>query len=225
VPQIWDEYSSGEDPEALRLRRRQDFAALLERKKAAQAKARAERQAAGNARSESSTRRSKRAPKRSARGRAMVSMPDTSLITLLTVLQDEEQAIPSEDEVLDAGAIENEDDIYVHSDKTPEPAQANLHPEDPSNFFKLAAFLKIVLAHSITDDDINSAEDLIRSYCTELLHVGKISSVCCVYLSNLLHSCMAKVSYVQIITTLRMYPTACATTVPWLASGLSFLSV
>jgi hypothetical protein len=67
VPQIWDEYSPGEDPEALRLRRRQDFAALLECKKAAQAKARAERQVRGNAPVEADTRRSKRPLKRSAR--------------------------------------------------------------------------------------------------------------------------------------------------------------
>jgi hypothetical protein len=75
----------------------------------------------------------------------------------------------------DAGAIEEEDNLYGHEDEDREPPQASLHPDDPGNFFKLSTFLKTVLAHSITDTDIDSAEVLIRAYCTELLHVCHIS--------------------------------------------------
>jgi hypothetical protein len=53
----------------------------------------------------------------------------------------------------------------------PEPAHANLHPDDPGNFFKLSEFLKIVMAHSLTDADVDRAEVLISKYCLELKHV------------------------------------------------------
>jgi hypothetical protein len=83
-----------------------------------------------------------------------------------------EEVPPDENEVLDAGAQEEEDDIYGHGDDdNDEPRAANLHPQDPANFFKLSLFLKIVLAHSVTDSDIDQAEALIRSYCAELMHV------------------------------------------------------
>jgi hypothetical protein len=86
--------------------------------------------------------------------------------------QDEEDLMDRDDPIPDAGAQEDEDDVYDSHDNVEEPRQANLHPDDPANFFKLSKFLKIVLAHSITNDDINDAEGLIRSYCTELLHVS-----------------------------------------------------
>jgi hypothetical protein len=44
IPQIWDEYGSG-DPEAIRLQRLKDFKAATEKRKAAQAEARKLREA------------------------------------------------------------------------------------------------------------------------------------------------------------------------------------
>jgi hypothetical protein len=55
VPQIWDEYSSG-DPEQIRLRRLRDFQSLAERKKAAQAEARKAREAEKAAAAQSARR-------------------------------------------------------------------------------------------------------------------------------------------------------------------------
>jgi hypothetical protein len=75
----------------------------------------------------------------------------------------------------DAGAFEDEADAFGNSGCEDEPRQANLHPDDPANFFKLLAFLKIVLSHSISDEDIDQAEHLIRAYCTGLLHVSLFS--------------------------------------------------
>jgi hypothetical protein len=93
-------------------------------------------------------------------------------VTDSIVVQYEEEIPEGEEAVPDAGAMEVEDDLYANDKDDAEPAQANLHPDDPGNFFKLSEFLKIVLAHSITDKDIDQAETLIRAYCTELLHVS-----------------------------------------------------
>jgi hypothetical protein len=93
-------------------------------------------------------------------------------VTDSIAVQYEEEIPEGEEAVPDAGAMEVEDDLYANDKDEAEPAQANLHPDDPGNFFKLSEFLKIVLAHSITDEDIDRAETLIRAYCTELLHVS-----------------------------------------------------
>jgi hypothetical protein len=79
-------------------------------------------------------------------------------------------------EIPDSGALETEVDVYdegAEDDAIPEPAHANLHPDDPKNFFKLSKFLKIAMAMSVTDQDIDEAETLIRAYTTELLHVRR----------------------------------------------------
>jgi hypothetical protein len=82
-------------------------------------------------------------------------------------------------EIPDSGALETEVDVYndgAEDDAIPEPAHANLHPDDPKNLFKLSKFLKIAMAMSITDRDIDEAEELIRSYTTELIHVRRAVS-------------------------------------------------
>jgi hypothetical protein len=100
-----------------------------------------------------------------------------------------------EEEVPDAGAIEVEEDLYEAPRDQPEPAQASLHPDDLGNFFKLSQFLEIVLAHFITDGDIDRAEVLIRAYCKELLHVSSPDTVLLVLdYSRSLFSCMVPVS-------------------------------
>jgi hypothetical protein len=46
-----------------------------------------------------------------------------------------------------------------------------LHPEDPQNFLKLCAAIRILLRRQLTDADIDNTERLIREYCTELISV------------------------------------------------------
>jgi hypothetical protein len=46
-----------------------------------------------------------------------------------------------------------------------------LHVDDPNNFLKLCAAIRILLRHQLTDANIDRAERLIREYCTELISV------------------------------------------------------
>lgn len=59
-----------------------------------------------------------------------------------------------------------------------EDADANLkfslHPDDPANFLKLCAALRILIRRKLSDDDISQAERLISQYCGELIHVSFI---------------------------------------------------
>ncbi|KAG2066534.1 hypothetical protein BDR04DRAFT_1121077 [Suillus decipiens] len=65
-----------------------------------------------------------------------------------------------------------------------EPAEANmgseegaddlkylLHPDDPANFLKLCIALRILIKCSLSDEDIDCADGLIREYNTELIHL------------------------------------------------------
>ncbi|KAG1907550.1 uncharacterized protein F5891DRAFT_974250 [Suillus fuscotomentosus] len=47
----------------------------------------------------------------------------------------------------------------------------SLHPEDPANFLKLSAVLRILIKHQLSDEDLDEADQLIRDYCTELLNL------------------------------------------------------
>lgn len=75
---------------------------------------------------------------------------------------------------VDANDDEEEDD----------PNLPNLHPRDPSNFFKLSAALRLLLSHKITDGDIDQADKLLREYCLELSEV----SLCMNVASDVHHS-------------------------------------
>ena len=46
-----------------------------------------------------------------------------------------------------------------------------LHPNDPRNFLKLCAAIRILLRRQFTDSDIDQADRLIREYCAELIPV------------------------------------------------------
>lgn len=78
---------------------------------------------------------------------------------------------------IDDGAVEKENDLYPSDEENddgtgPSPrAPPNLHPDDPSNIFKLVRFLELVLAKRITVVQVQEADRLIRDYCSELLHV------------------------------------------------------
>jgi hypothetical protein len=56
-------------------------------------------------------------------------------------------------------------DVSITQDKF------QLHPNDPSNFLKLCAAIRILLRRQFTDSDVDRAERLIREYCTELISV------------------------------------------------------
>lgn len=56
-----------------------------------------------------------------------------------------------------------------------EEALSRLHPDDPDNFVKLSTALRLLLARELEEDDIETADELLREYCTELIEV-------CVYI-------------------------------------------
>lgn len=59
-----------------------------------------------------------------------------------------------------------EDEVKDHT--TP----SNLHPNDPGNFLKLCAALKILVSRRlITEEGLNEADELIRQYGLELIEV------------------------------------------------------
>lgn len=89
----------------------------------------------------------------------------------------------------DAGAIEGPEESYgksAHRHKkrkiqlTAEEEEArdnaspgNLHVNDPGNFLKLCLALRLLLAKTITDEDIDKADTYIPQYCQELIVVCK----------------------------------------------------
>ena len=56
-----------------------------------------------------------------------------------------------------------------------------LDPKDPANFLKLASSLNILLSDTLTDDQINEADNLIREYNVELIKVSRIPRTCPVF--------------------------------------------
>ncbi|KAG1752356.1 uncharacterized protein EDB91DRAFT_1243135 [Suillus paluster] len=46
-----------------------------------------------------------------------------------------------------------------------------LHPDDPANFLKLCAALRILSKRTLCDQDVRQAEQLISEYTTELIHL------------------------------------------------------
>ena len=46
-----------------------------------------------------------------------------------------------------------------------------LHQDDPANFLKLCAAIRILLRCQLTDSHIDHADQLIREYCTKLISV------------------------------------------------------
>jgi hypothetical protein len=46
-----------------------------------------------------------------------------------------------------------------------------LHSDDPCNFLKLCAALRVLVRCRLTNQDIDHAEGLIQEYCTELIPV------------------------------------------------------
>lgn len=59
----------------------------------------------------------------------------------------------------------------VEADDLEDP-KFSLHPDDPANFLKLSAALRILIQRKLSDDDIDRADTLIREYNVELIHVS-----------------------------------------------------
>jgi len=55
----------------------------------------------------------------------------------------------------------------------------SLHPDDPLNFLKLSASLRLLMKHKISDYDISQADQLIREYGTELITVFPLVILFC----------------------------------------------
>src|SRR5258706_14856865 len=50
-------------------------------------------------------------------------------------------------------------------------APYSLHLDDPAAFLKLVAFLNVFLAECVTEDQLQYADSLVRSYCKDLIWV------------------------------------------------------
>lgn len=51
---------------------------------------------------------------------------------------------------------------------------SQLHPRDVENFLQLSHALRILLSGRLTEDNIRQAEDLIATYCSDLIEVGAV---------------------------------------------------
>jgi hypothetical protein len=58
------------------------------------------------------------------------------------------------------------------NDEDDEDTPSGLHPDDPANFLKLCRALRLLMSRKITDQQINEADQLLRSYCLELIEVS-----------------------------------------------------
>ncbi|KAL4258273.1 hypothetical protein AB1N83_009184 [Pleurotus pulmonarius] len=155
IPQIWEEYCTG-DREAIRLRRIGAIKEAIKRRKEVQAAA---RKARHDAASEAAPRRPQRKRKRTERAQyVQAELPEDD---------PEDAAQP------DAGAIEEEHDIFVDINCEDEdvPQDPNLHPDDPAHFGMLTKALRLLLGHEIRLSEAEEADALLRGYGLELLEL------------------------------------------------------
>ena len=78
----------------------------------------------------------------------------------------------------DAGAVPEEEDGDWEDDNEddedeldPGMRTCQLHPRDLNNFLKLCRALRLFISDAMSEEQITSADALIREYCTELLEV------------------------------------------------------
>jgi len=115
---------------------------------------------------------------------------------------------------------------FVAGDEGEEDVKFGLHPDDPANFLKLCAALRILMQHVLSDTDIDSADTLIRQYNTELIKVCfAVTSTFCEPSYFLVSSFTAPMLSNQTTTTQRILPVLCATSDHFTTSGLFCLSV
>ncbi|KAF8055688.1 hypothetical protein FPV67DRAFT_1679823 [Lyophyllum atratum] len=148
IPQIWDEYCPEHAEAELRERQRQLQPECASRSQ--------------------TQRRSGRKQKITARAAYVGDEPDPSIMDAGAIepLSDNEfelQAPNSKRQQLDGDSDDEENEA--------EPAIRNMHPQDPKNFFRLSAALKLLLSHKLTDGSIDAADALLRQYGMELIEV------------------------------------------------------
>lgn len=120
----------------------------------------------------STPRRSTRVPRPTERALVRRCLFHPSRCDVLSVSQ-AHQDEDTDTEYVDDGAREQEEDIFPSDEEVTNGALPSLlHPDDVSNFMKLTRALQILLAGRITDAKIEEADELIRSYCTELIEVS-----------------------------------------------------
>ncbi|KAG6819078.1 hypothetical protein H0H93_015717 [Arthromyces matolae] len=176
VPQIWEEYcASDASSEQIILRRIGSINKAIDEKKAAVTASRKATAAAKKAREQFQgaplppTRKSNRKRVKTVRSQFIDTDSDTTYTDAGAT--EEFQGSDNEFELSlpPTKRQRRNDDDNDHEDE--EPAFNNMHPRDPSNFFKLSAALKLLLAHKITDASIDKADVLLREYSTELIEL------------------------------------------------------
>jgi hypothetical protein len=96
---------------------------------------------------------------------------------------------PDDDNGVEAGAIDDDEEVGYSTKPKPRKRRkqttgttaedeahdaatpSNLHQDDPGNFLKLCTALKILVAPTITEAELQEADGLIREYGLELVHV------------------------------------------------------
>ncbi|KAJ7599532.1 hypothetical protein C8J56DRAFT_1040411 [Mycena floridula] len=150
-----DEYCVPDNAEVVRQTRIADIAKSLDAKKVAQAAAR-------KACTEAKHKAAPPCPTRKCKAPNRPGFVDHS-----ATLDVDEM-----DEIVDTGAIDLDDDVFMEdagNDSDAEDKRApNLHPDDPQHFFKLSSAIKILLAWRLKESDIDTADKLICDYCIEL---------------------------------------------------------
>ncbi|KAG2052952.1 hypothetical protein BDR06DRAFT_972639 [Suillus hirtellus] len=61
-----------------------------------------------------------------------------------------------------------------NGDSEPTNIKFSLHPDDPANFLKLSAALRISIKHQICDRELDHADCLLHEYCSELTNLNKV---------------------------------------------------
>ncbi|KAJ7170889.1 hypothetical protein C8R43DRAFT_1120617 [Mycena crocata] len=166
IPQLWQQYISDESPTELAARCAKEISTVLEEKRAA---AVAARQAAA----------------------APLEAPAGKRVRKPTAKAAEMDIDPDETNGLDAGAndSDSDDDDYglnltqqrrrkrarktasteAEDEERDNATPPNLHPDDPANFLKLCTAIKILVLDTITENSLQSSDELLRAYCQELV--------------------------------------------------------
>jgi len=134
---------------------------------------------------------------------------------VLDDLVDESEPYPS-DEVPPTTSASNDSE---------EELKFGLHPDDPANFLKLCAALRILMRHALSETDIDNADSFLREYATELIKVC-IQLLWIVIFADLrlIYSSMDQTSLNQITTMRHILQPLCATLGCFTISGRFFLS-
>lgn len=221
IPRIWEEHM-GDPAEARASReaaiqsRQAKVIRLAERKAQAKAQKRAEKDAAI-----AQKQAEKDANKAARSGVIILAIAVNASATMEAPAPPAMPTNPAARRLVSSSKRKRQD---VDDDAEGDELPATLHPDDPANFMKLCDAIRILLAPSLTDMDINKGDDLLRDYCTELITVcpNSIAGINTHYPPS---SFMAQMSSSPTITMLLIQLRTFGTLGHYLASGHSCLSV